>query len=138
MKKYLAIAILVGFTGWALLGFFEMNHVYGMSSNGVCPSTSLPTSDCPPNALTMTLHHFTGYQSLLTSFIYTSIFSQVLTGLLLLVAFAFLFRKSILSLTRLLYLFTPQWLLQNFGIRWHVSRAITRWLSLLLNSPAVS
>lgn len=136
MRKYFAVILLVGFAGWTLFGLsaMAMRHHQGSPMNGNCQLSTLPSSACP-GTLAMAVYHASSYQSLLNSFVYTPVV-HVLMAALLFVAVACVFRKYIASIQHLLFLFGSWRLYRNLDASLFRSQAITRWLSLLVNSPS--
>jgi len=131
MKRFLVLMVLVGVMGGAILSFSAMHH----SMNGVmsadCPIASLHISVCPMGSLIMVTHYLSMYQTF-TNVLISSIVMQMLTGALLFVMVALVLRRHLASI---LYLFI---LFRNFSAKLYRPQALSRWLSLLLNSPSMN
>ncbi len=128
MRKFLTAIVILGFAGGALLGIFAMNHSQNSAMNGDCPVSPLHTSVCPAGALSMTSHYISMYQAF-TNGIVSSVF-QALMVVLLFVVVAYLLRRDITSIRHLPILS------RNFDANLRRPHVVTRWLSLLINSPS--
>lgn len=137
MKKYLTLILLVGFAGWTLFGLYvtAMSHHKGSPMNGDCPLSTLPSTACP-DTLAMAVYHVSTYQSLLNSFVYTQV-AQVLMVALSLIALVYVFRNYLALIRHLLFLSCFWRLRHSFDLILRNSQGVTRWLSLLLNSPSI-
>lgn len=129
MKRFLILLILVGFAGGAFFSISAMNHGHGSEMNGDCPTTPLHTSVCPTGALSVIDHYISMYQAF-TNGLASSSVTQVLMIALLFVVVAYTFRNYLVSIRHLFI--SPR----NFDEKLFRPQALTRWLSLLVNSPS--
>ncbi|MBI5798537.1 MAG: hypothetical protein HZB10_01225 [Candidatus Yonathbacteria bacterium] len=127
MKRFLALMILLGFIGSAILSFSAMKHNMDGVMDGNCPIASTCSAGTA-GTLAMASHYLSMYQAF-TSGLVSSIVTQVLMVAFLFVALAHVLR---------IY-FTPQLfvLSRNFNAKLYRPQAFTRWLSLLVNSPSL-
>ena len=136
MKRFLIFILIIGLAGGALFSISAMNHGHGSQMDSDCPISPLSTAVCPTGVLSVASHYISMYQSF-TNGLASSVVTQVLMAVLLFVAAAYAFRKYIVSIQHLLLLFCSRRLHHNFDARLCGSREITRWLSLLVNSPSL-
>lgn len=129
MKKFLILIVLIGFIGGAFFSISAMNHNQGLSMNGDCPMSPLHTSVCPTGGLSVASHYLSMYQAF-TNGLVSSVVTQVLIATLLFVAVLYVLRDDIVSIRRLFILS------RNFSAKLYRPQALTRWLSLLVNSPS--
>ena len=127
MKRFLTTVILLGFIGGAILGFSAMSHSKDGAMSGNCPVTLLPTSECPTGTLSAATHYLSMYQAF-TDGLISSVVTQVLAVALFFVGLAYVLRRNIV-----LTLFI---LSRIFVAKLYRPQALTRWLSLLVNSPS--
>lgn len=135
MKRFLISILLIGFAGGALFSISAMNHGHDSLMNSDCPMSLLPTSVCPTGILSVASHYFSMYQSFTNGIVSLAV-TQVLMAVLLFVATAYAFRKYIGTIQHLLLLFCSWRWRHNFDLSLRNSRGVTRWLSLLVNSPS--
>ena len=133
MKRFLTLIVLVGFIGGAILSFSAMEHRMDGIMSGNCPTTSLHTSICPTGALSTASHILLMYQTFTGVFV-SSFVAQVLITILLTIGVIYLLRKYTPSISHIRILL--RYLLCNFSAKLFRPRTITRWLSLLKNSPS--
>ncbi|MDO8572596.1 MAG: hypothetical protein Q7S11_02370 [bacterium] len=129
MKYCIALIVILGIIGIGIFGFFAMKHSADgvMSSN--CPIASLPISVCSSGALSALSHSLSMYQAF-TNGIVSSIVTQVLAVVFLLVVLTYILR---IHLTPQLFILS-----RNFTAKLYRPQALTRWLSLLVNSPSLN
>ena len=129
MKRFLASAVIVGVLAGASLGFFAMSHSMDgvMSTN--CPITSLPVAVCSSGVLSAISHFQSMYQAF-TNGIVASIVTQVLAITVLFVVGMYGLQKYTISIPRLFILS------RAFRAKLYRPKPLTRWLSLLVNSPS--
>lgn len=137
MREYLTLILLIGFAGWTLFGLsvMAMSHHQGSPMNGDCPLLSLSSSVCP-DTFAMAVYHASAYQSLLNSFVYTQV-AKVLMVFLSFIAVVYVFRNYLALIQHLLFLSCFWRLRHSFDLILRNSQGVTRWLSLLLNSPSI-
>ncbi len=134
MKKFLTLIVLAGFIGGAFFSISAMNHSQGLSVSGDCPASPLHTSVCPTGDLSVVSHYLSMYQAF-TNNLVSSVVTQVLLIALLFVVVSYVFRKYFASIRLLLVsLFI---LSRDFVAKLYRPQALTRWLSLLVNSPSM-
>lgn len=136
MKKYLALILLVGFAGGALFSISAMDHGHGSQLSSDCPMSPLSAAVCPTGVLSVASHYISMYQAF-TNGLASSVVTQVLMTVILFVSIAYAFRKYIVSIQHLILSFCSRRLHRNFDASLRGSREITRWLSLLVNSPSI-
>ncbi len=134
MKRLATLIIISVFAGSALFSVSAMNHSADGQMSGNCPVSSLNASPCPDDALGMVSHYIAMYQTF-TNVIVSTVVTQVLSIALLFVSVAYIFRKYIASIRRLFVLLFI--LSRSFDAKLYRPQAITRWLSLLVNSPSL-
>src|SRR3990172_9423158 len=127
MKRLLLSIVLAGFIGGGILGFSAMSHNKDGAMSGNCPVTLLPTSECPTGTLSAATHYLSMYQAF-TDGLISSVVTQVLAVALFFVGLAYVLRRNIV-----LTLFI---LSRIFVAKLYRPQALTRWLSLLVNSPS--
>lgn len=133
MKRFLILIVLISFIGGAFFSISAMNHNQGLSMNGDCPMSPLHTDVCPTGDLSVVSHFLSMYQAF-TNGLVSSVITQVLMATLLFVAVLYVLRDNIASIRRLLLsLFI---LSRDFVAKLYRPQALTRWLSLLVNSPS--
>lgn len=133
MKRLLVLIVLAGFISGAFFSISAMNHNHGVAMNGDCPTSPIHAGVCPTGDLPVASHYLSMYQTF-TSGLVSSVVTQVLMVTLLFVAVLYVFRKNIASIRRL---FILQFILsRNFSAKLYRPQALTRWLSLLVNSPS--
>ena len=133
MKRLFTLMILVGFLGGAFFSISAMNHSHRSLANSECPLSPIHTPVCPEDALSLASHYISMYQSFV-NVLASSVVTQALMAVLLFVIVSCSFRKYIASIQYLLFCFW--WRRRNFDAGLYKSRGITRWLSLLINSPS--
>lgn len=135
MKRFVILAVLVGFAGWTFSGLFPMSmHNHSLSVDSVCQFAYVNSVDCPENAIAMSLHHYTVFQSLLSSFVYASVFQFAVV--VLWAISLYLIQASVVSKYSLLLLNAFRRRLRTLNLFLHEPQQIIRWLSLFINSPA--
>ena len=131
-KKILAPLLLLSFTAVAFLSFATMSYGQDGHMQGDCPFSTTGTPLCPQDAFSMVLHHISAYQSFLNvpvDFGITALLMALsLIGIALMVSKR-LFLQIPIILTRLWY--EPPFITSQ-------ERKLTRWLSILENSPSFS
>ncbi len=130
MKGLFISILIVGLAGGAILSFSAMNHSKGGTMSGNCPITALPASACPPGTLSATTHLLSMYQ-MFTVGVVSPIVAQVLAVTLLFVLVAYGLQRYFAQTPHLFILS------RNFVAKLYRPQAITRWLSLLVNSPSL-
>ncbi|TSC67323.1 MAG: hypothetical protein CEO19_283 [Parcubacteria group bacterium Gr01-1014_73] len=128
-KKITTAFILASFLMIALFSPYMMSTDGRMSGN--CPFSVNRTSLCPQGALALAIHHISAYHSFFNVFVNSGITAIIFTLLLALSAIL------ILSISPLL--FRPLAIigrLHDFPPAIPRNKKITRWLSLLENSPS--
>lgn len=129
MKSFFALVIMVGFIGGAILSFSAMNHSNGGAMSGNCPITALPASTCPQGVLSAVTHYILMYQTFTNSLI-SPVVTQVLMAMLLFVAVAYVLRGYSILIRHLFILS------RDYVAKLYRPQKLTRWLSLLVNSPS--
>lgn len=130
MKGLLTLILLTAFIGGAFFSISAMNHNQGVTMNGDCPMSPLHTSVCPTGDLSVVAHYLSMYQAF-TNGLASSTVTQVLMAVLLFVTAIFILRKY---LTPILSLFI---LSRDYRAKLYRPQTLTRWLSLLVNSPSL-
>lgn len=132
MKYLITLILIVSFVGIAIFGFTFFAH--GMEGSDNCITSPIDGTACPTSIASMTLHHISALQTLLTSV------TPSISNLLLLLAFILLTSVSIfLSHKNLLFpkLELLRKRLRDLEVNLSYSKQkIIFWLSLLENSPA--
>ena len=131
LRKIVAPLVLVSFLIVAFLGFSSMSYESGWRMAGGCPFSAIGTSLCPQDTVAVAMHHISAYESFLSAPVGPGI--TALISALLLVSLLIL-KPSI------------RWLSLEPPIRSKYTQnappisarliKITRWLSLLENSPS--
>lgn len=129
MKRFLALIVLTGFICGAFFSISAMNHSQSLSMNGDCPTSPLHAEVCPTGGLYVASHYLSMYQAFTNSLV-SSVVTQVLMTTLLFVAVLYVLRDDIASIRRLFILS------RDFVAKLYRPQALTRWLSLLVNSPS--
>lgn len=133
MKKFLALIVLIGFIGGAFFSISAMNHSQGLLADGDCSASSLHTGVCPIGDSSVASHYISMYQAF-TNGLVASMVTQVLMIATLLLLVVYVFSKHLASIRCLiLSLFI---LSRNFVAKLYRPQTLTRWLSLLVNSPS--
>ena len=127
MKRLFASIILVGFIGGGILSFSAMSHSKDGAMSGNCPITLLHASACPTGALSAVTHYLSMYQAF-TSGLVSLVVTQVLAVASLFVALIYVLRRGVISHLLILS--------RIFVAKLYRPQALTRWLSLLVNSPS--
>lgn len=135
MKRFLISILIIGFAGGVLFSISAMNHSHNSPMDGDCPMSSLNPFVCPTGVLSTAVHYLSMYQAF-TNGLVSSAVTQVLMAVLLFIVAVYAFRNYLVSIRHLLLLFCS-WRLYNFDARLRGAREITRWLSLLVNSPSL-
>ena len=127
MKRLATLIILAVFAGSALFSVSAMNHNAEGQMAGDCPISALHASPCPDGALDMVSHYIAMYQTF-TNVVVSSVVTQILSIAFLFVALAYVLRRNI----------TPHLFILSriFVAKLYRPQALTRWLSLLVNSPS--
>lgn len=134
MKRFLTLIILIAFAEGAFFSISAMNHGHGSMASSDCPTAPLHTSVCPTDDLPVASHYISMYQAF-TNGLASSAVTQVLLIALLFVVLACVFHKYIASIRCLFVLLFI--LSRNFEAKLYRPQALTRWLSLLVNSPSL-
>ena len=129
MKRLLLSIVLAGFIGGGILGFSAMSYNKDGAMSGNCPVTLLPTSECPTGTLSAATHYLSMYQAF-TDGLISSVVTQVLAVILLFVVLTYGLQKYLI-LAPLLFILS-----RIFVAKLYRPQALTRWLSLLVNSPS--
>ncbi|MGB2580174.1 MAG: hypothetical protein WBC83_00585 [Minisyncoccia bacterium] len=135
MKRFLALIVIAVFVVGAFFSISSMNHNQGLLMNGDCPTSPLHAEVCQTGDLSVASHYLSMYQALTNSLV-SSMVTQVLIIALLFVASSCVFCKYIASIRRLLVLLFI--LSRDFVAKLYRPQALTRWLSLLVNSPSLT
>lgn len=130
MKRLATLIIIAVFAGSALFSVSAMNHSVDGQMPGNCPVLALHSSPCPDGVLGMVSHYIAMYQTF-TNVIVSSVVTQMLSIVLLFVSVAYIFRKYVASIQR------PFILSRDYRAKLYRPQTITRWLSLLVNSPSL-
>lgn len=130
MKRLATLIIIAVFAGSALFSVSAMNHSADGQMSGNCPVSALHASPCPDGALGMVSHYIAMYQTF-TNVLVSSVVTQMLSIALLFVSVAYVFRKHIVSVLR------PFILSRDYRAKLYRPQTLTRWLSLLVNSPSL-
>jgi len=129
-KKILAPLLLLSFMAVVFLSFATMSYGSDGQMRSDCPFATTGSPLCPQDTFDMVMHHFSAYQSFLTApidFGMTALLSILsLIGIVLLVSRSLLLRATTI-LTRLGY---------DSPFNTSQERKLTRWLSILENSPS--
>ncbi|KKS59029.1 MAG: hypothetical protein UV24_C0009G0020 [Candidatus Nomurabacteria bacterium GW2011_GWA2_42_41] len=134
MKRFLASIVITAFVIGAFFSIFAMYHNQGLLMNSDCPTSPLHAEVCPTGDLSVASHYILMYQALTNSLV-SSMVTQLLIITLLFVAVPYVFRKYIALIRCLLVsLFI---LSRDFVPKLYRPQALTRWLSLLVNSPSI-
>lgn len=131
IKKMIAPLLLASFLSVALLGFVAMSYGSDGRMEGGCPFSATGATFCPQDALTVAMHHIRAYQSFLNV--------PVDSTLILLMSTLFLAVYLLVLIVRPLLFAVPA-PINRFPHGPPLSartRKITRWLSLLENSPSL-
>lgn len=134
LKRMLAPLLLLSFLTVVFFGFAAMSRGSDGNMQGGCPFSLTSASLCPQDALAVALHHLSSYGS----------FISVPAGSMVLVLLELLLLISLIALVptiiRSLALHPPQQRGNAYRAPPVSSRrgSITRWLSLLENSPSLS
>lgn len=131
MKRLATLIIVAVFAGGASLSVSAMNHSADGQMAGGCPVSALHASPCPDDALGMVSHYIAMYQTF-TNVLVSSVVTQMLFITLLFVSVAYVFRKYIAPIQR------PFILSRDYRAKLYRPQTLTRWLSLLVNSPSVT
>lgn len=132
MKKILSLLIITSFLVIGIFGFTSMNH--GADHSVGCIASVVSNTPCPENSEAMAVHHIQAFSSFFSV-------APSIPYIFLLAPFSALFvgtgflntRKRNLILTNLVF-----WLDQHHPeCQLSCPRKITRWLSLLENSPSL-
>ncbi|HCR52610.1 TPA: hypothetical protein DIV48_03145 [Candidatus Kaiserbacteria bacterium] len=129
--KIIAPFVLLSFLTLAFFGFTGMSYGSNGQMQGDCPFSAVGTSLCPPSALPGALHHLSAYQSFLNVPV-GSAFAALIIGLLL-IAFgllAYRIQPRILPVSA-----RGAYCTHDPPVSARTWK-LTRWLSLLENSPA--
>jgi len=133
VKQVITSVIVASFLSLALFSFVIMTHnSEGLMTVGGCPLSVIGASLCPQESMASAAHHISAYRS----------FLNVPVGYGLTVLFAYLIILAlaaiIFSTLRLPPLNPPIFAggFQDIDSRPRYDRKITRWLSLLENSPS--
>ncbi|MBI5400607.1 MAG: hypothetical protein HZB12_00610 [Candidatus Yonathbacteria bacterium] len=129
MKRFLILLLIVGLAEGAIFGLFAMNHHGAYLANGHCPTASLYSSTCPDGALTAVQHYISMYQAF-TDGVVSLMITHVLVALALFVVVAYWLRRFLVRAPNLFILS------RSFCAKLYRPKALTRWLSLLVNSPS--
>ncbi|KKT81742.1 MAG: hypothetical protein UW78_C0006G0107 [Candidatus Azambacteria bacterium GW2011_GWA1_44_9] len=133
MKKFLVFIVLIGFIAGAILSFSSMeHHMDGMTSDN-CPTTPLHTSTCPTGTLSTATHVLFMYQTF-TNVLVSSFVAQVLMTILLTIGVLYVLQKYFPSISHIRI--SLRYLSRNYSTKLFRPQAITRWLSLFINSPS--
>lgn len=130
MKRFLVLIVLIGFISGAFFSISAMNHSQDLLMSGDCPMSSLHTEVCSTNDLPVASHYLSMYQAF-TNGIISSVITQVLMLAVLFVAVLYVLCKNSLSIQHLFILS------RDFVAKLYRPQALTRWLSLLVNSPSL-
>ena len=131
-KKNITAFILASFLMVALFSPYMMSTDGRMSGN--CPFSIIGTSLCPQGSLAVAIHHISAYHSFFNVFVHSGITALIFFTLLLALS-------EILILSISPPLFRPLVLigrLHNSPPVIQRNGKITRWLSLLENSPSLN
>lgn len=128
--------LLIVFAGGALFSISAMNHSHNSPMSGDCPMSSLNPFVCPTGVLSTAAHYLSMYQAFTNGLVSLAV-TQVLMVALLFVAVVYAFCNYIVSIRHLLLLFCSWRLRHNFDLSLRNSQGVTRWLSLLVNSPSM-
>ena len=134
MRRFLTLIVLAGFIGGAFFSISAMNHNQGLLMNGDCGASPLHAEVCPTGDLSVVSHYLSMYQTF-TNGLVSSMVAQVLMIALLFVVVSYVFRKYLASIRRLFVLLFI--LSRDFVAKLYRPQALTRWLSLLVNSPSI-
>ena len=126
-KRILTTFILVAFLAVALFSFVVMLHGPGEQMIGDCPFSAMDVALCPADILNFIVHHISAYNS----FFNIPVGFYVTTVIISLLFFA-----SILVGLSLFEPSPPLVRLFNYPLITSPGRKVTRWLSLLENSPS--
>lgn len=130
-KKIAAPLLLVSFLLVALLGFVAMSYGPDGQMDGGCPFSAAGAALCPQDTAAVVLHHLGAFQAFLNVPLDSTIFALI---------------SALLLLACLLVLKVRPLLFQPVAHRCYSNtsppvsarvRKITRWLSLLENSPSL-
>jgi len=130
MKRFLVLIVLIGFISGAFFSISAMNHSQDLLMSGDCPMSPLHTEVCSTNDLPVASHYLSMYQAF-TNGIISSVITQVLMLAVLFVAVLYVLYKNSLSIQHLFILS------RDFVAKLYRPQALTRWLSLLVNSPSL-
>lgn len=131
-KRIFAPLMVASFMLVALFGFVAMSYGSDGRMEGDCPFSATGAALCPQDALIVAMHHISAYQSFLNVPVDSTLI--LLMGILLLAVYLL-----VLIVRPLLFIIPAR--LTHFSHGPPISartREITRWLSLLENSPSVS
>lgn len=134
MKRFLVLIVLIGFISGAFFSISAMNHSQDLLMSGDCPMSPLHTEVCSTNDLPVASHYLSMYQAF-TNGIISSVITQVLMFAVLFVAVSYVLRANIASIRCLFVLLFI--LSRDFVAKLYRPQALTRWLSLLVNSPSL-
>ena len=130
-KKIAVPFILASFLMVALFGFVAMSYGSDGRMEGGCPFSATGATLCPQDALIVAMHHINAYQSFLNVPVDSTLI--LLMSVLLLAVYIL-----VLIVRPLLFIIHTR--LNHFSHGPPLSartRKITRWLSLLENSPSL-
>lgn len=129
MKRFVVLIIIAVFAGSALFSVSAMNHSADGQMSSNCPVLALHASPCPDGALNIVSHYIAMYQTF-TNVIVSSVVTQVLAIALLFVSVLYIFRMYVALVQRLFILS------HDYRAKLYRPQTLTRWLSLLVNSPS--
>ena len=131
-KKILTPLILVSFLVIAIFSFAIMTHGSEGQMSGDCPFSPMGVSLCPQDTVAIAMHHISAYTSFTNVPINPSITVLIILFLLFSSSLAFILTASP-PLSRIP---VTTGYIGDFSLSTPHSREITRWLSLLENSPS--
>lgn len=131
-KKIVAPFVLASFLMVVFFGFAAMSSGPDGRMQGDCPFSATGVSLCPQNTLAVALHHLSSYHSFISVPLYSTLLTLV-SALLLITLFILIPPVRLLSLQPLIHSKYSNHSPPISARTWN----ITRWLSLLENSPSL-
>lgn len=135
VKKILVLLLMIGLLGGVFFSIFAMDHSHSSLVSDHCSMALSHTPVCPADALSLAGHYIAMYQAFTDGFA-SSIVTQAVASVLLLVVGVSIFRKYIVAIRCLVSLSGIWRFYRGFGMKLCRPQETTRWLSLLLNSPS--
>ncbi|MFA6414772.1 MAG: hypothetical protein WC217_00585 [Candidatus Paceibacterota bacterium] len=131
LREIIAPFVLASFLMVTFFGFASMVHGSDGQMQTDCPFTQTGASLCPQDAVTMVMHHIATYQSFLTMSVGPSLMALIIAAFSIVSLAAILFARP-----RLQTFAASRGALYKSPPPISYNRKLTRWLSILENSPS--